>query len=55
MFKILIVLKKLSFMDNNDILYDSFTLLFTEIYLCELNILLTVHYIFKSEDELSIK
>ena len=28
MFKILIVLKKLIFMDNNDIIYDSFTLLF---------------------------
>ena len=27
MFKILIVLKKLIFMDNNDIIYDSFTLL----------------------------
>ena len=26
MFKILIVLKKLIFMDNNDIRYDSFTL-----------------------------
>ena len=28
MFKIVIVLKKLIFMDNNDIIYDSFTLLF---------------------------
>ena len=28
MFKILIVLKKKIFMDNNDIIYDSFTLLF---------------------------
>ena len=28
MFKIFIVLKKLIFMDNNDILYDSSTLLF---------------------------
>ena len=28
MFKILIVLKKLIFMDNNDIIYDSFTLLY---------------------------
>ena len=28
MFKILIVLKKLIFMDNNDIIYDSFALLF---------------------------
>ena len=56
MFKILIVLKKLSFMDNNDFLYDSFTFFFTEIYLCELNILLAFHYIiFKSEDELNIK
>ena len=56
MFKILIVLKKLSFMDNDDILYHSFTLLFAEIYLCEFNILLTFHYmIFKSEYELNIK
>ena len=30
MFKILIVLKKLIFMDNNDIIYS-----FAEIYLCE--------------------
>ena len=43
MFKTFIVLKKLIFMDNNDILYDSFTLLFAEIYLCELNVLLTLH------------
>ena len=28
MFKILIVLKKFSFMDNNDIIYDLYTLLF---------------------------
>ena len=56
MFKILIVLKKLSFMNNIDILYESFTLLLTEIYLCELIILLTFHYmIFKSEYELNIK
>ena len=52
MFKIIIVLKKLIFMDNNDILYDSFA----EIYLCELNILLKFHYlIFKSEHDFNIK
>ena len=56
MLKILIVFKKLSYIDDNDVLYDSFTLLFSEIYLCELNILFTFHYmIFKSEDELNIK
>ena len=56
MFKILIVLKKLIFMDNNDIIYDSFTYSFAEIYLCELNILLTFHYlIFKSEHDFNIK
>ena len=56
MFKILIVLEKLIFMDNNDIIYDSFALLFAEIYLCELNILLTFHYlIFKSEHDFNIK
>ena len=43
-------------MDNNDIIYDSFTLLFCEIYLCELNILLRFHYlILKSEHDLNIK
>ena len=56
MFKILIVLKKLIFMDNNDIIYDSFTLLFPEIYLCYLNILLTFHHlIFKSEHDFNMK
>ena len=43
-------------MDNDDILYDSFTLLCSKIYMCELNILLTFHYmIFKSELELNVK
>ena len=43
-------------MDNNDIIYDSFTLLFAVIYLCELDILFTFHYmIFKSELLLFIK
>ena len=36
--------KEIIFMDNNDTLYDSFTLLFAEIYLCELNILLTFKF-----------
>ena len=36
-------------MDNNDILYDSFSC-FAEICMCELNVLITFHYmIFKSE------
>ena len=39
-------------MDNNDTLYDSFA----EIYLYELNILLTFHYlIFKSEHDFNTK
>ena len=47
---------KLIFMDNNGILYDSFTYSFADIYLCELNILLTFHYlIFKSERDFNIK
>ena len=56
MFKILIVLKKLIFMDNNDIIYDYLRYSFAEIYMCELNILLTFHYlIFKSEHDFNIK
>ena len=56
MLKSLIILNKLIFMDNNDNPYDSFTLLFAEIYMCALNILLTFHYmIFKSEQELNIE
>ena len=49
MLKVLLVLKEFIFMDNNDILYYSFTLISAEIYLYELDILLTFHYmIFKS-------
>ena len=48
--------KAINLLDNNDILYDSSTLLFAEIFLCELNILLTFHYmVFMSELELYIK
>ena len=57
--KMLIVLKKYILMDNNNILYNSFTLLScwnNNKYTCELDILLTFHYmIFKSEFELYIK
>ena len=56
MFKILIVLKKEIFMDNNDIPYDSFTLLFFAKIYIELDILPTFHdMIFKSDLELYIK
>ena len=56
MFKILNVLKKLIFIDNNDIIYAHLRYSFAEIYLCELNILLTFHYlIFKSEHDFNIK
>ena len=56
MFKILIVLKKLIFMDNNDIISTHLRYSFAEIYLCELNILLTFQYlIFKSEHDFNIK
>ena len=56
MISILIVLKEYIFIDNNDIIYDSFTFLFSEIYLREYDILLMFHcMIFKSELELYIK
>ena len=56
MFKILIVLKKLNFMGNNDIITTHLRYSFAELYLCELNILLTFHYLnYKSEHDFNMK
>ena len=56
MFKILIVLKKLIFMTITTSFTTHLRYSFAEIYQCELNILLTFHYlIFKSEHDFNIK
>ena len=57
MFKILIVLKKLIFLCTITTSFKTHLCYsFAEIYMCELNILLALHYmIFKSEHDLNIK
>ena len=56
MFKILIVLKKLILWTITISFTTHLRYSFAEIYLCELNILLTFHYlIFKSEHDFDVK